>query len=645
MLLSPWSRARSRSPAGASTAPGPISPSASWSSERATASTSSRSPTARYTEGSAGRPRLARRRRPDGVRRLRPRRSAGRRRAAPGLAAARAAGALRSRRALRARLRPLRPRDAARARAREPLRPGGDRPHGADLRREPRNPADADGRGGDRSADRARQPPSARARRRGTRGRRPRDRSRARALRPERLQALQRHASGIPRATRCSRGSVGACSRSRPRAAPSTGWAATSSARCSTAAASPSTCSSAPPPTALAADGDGFSITASYGCVELPEEATDAAEAMRLADQRMYANKNSHRASAEQQSVGRPADGARRAEPGPRRPRQRRRRARRGRGAVARPDGDRGRAGADRRRPPRRRQDGDPGRDPVQAGRARRRGVGVRAAPHADRRDDHARGAGTARPRRGSSAPATSASTARGYPDGLAGEEIPLGSRIIFVCDAFDAMLSARPYSPPLPVEHALARAAAATRVRSSTRSSSVRSRSLSTNVAPVRPPPGRQASSARRPIRASCGVTASSRGSSSVGGVRRPLPPAIVHAEGGDDVTYPACFHFWVVGSGALVATVAGRRPQPRRAAPPRRAARADRHRVLRHGRAARRPRPRHPGRARRHERRRRAHRRRQRSRSAARSSSSRRSPASRRRDESTGCSCSRAS
>ena len=27
-----------------------------------------------------------------------------------------------------------------------------------------------------------------------------------------------------------------------------------------------------------------------------------------------------------------------------------------------------------------------------------------------------------------------------GYPDGLAGEEIPIGSRIIAVCDAFDAM-------------------------------------------------------------------------------------------------------------------------------------------------------------------------------------------------------------
>jgi HD-GYP domain-containing protein (c-di-GMP phosphodiesterase class II) len=33
-----------------------------------------------------------------------------------------------------------------------------------------------------------------------------------------------------------------------------------------------------------------------------------------------------------------------------------------------------------------------------------------------------------------------------GYPDELAGDEIPLGSRIIAVCDAFDAMVSERPY-------------------------------------------------------------------------------------------------------------------------------------------------------------------------------------------------------
>jgi HD-GYP domain-containing protein (c-di-GMP phosphodiesterase class II) len=33
-----------------------------------------------------------------------------------------------------------------------------------------------------------------------------------------------------------------------------------------------------------------------------------------------------------------------------------------------------------------------------------------------------------------------------GYPDGLAGEEIPLESRVILVADAFEAMTSDRPY-------------------------------------------------------------------------------------------------------------------------------------------------------------------------------------------------------
>jgi two-component system, cell cycle response regulator len=33
-----------------------------------------------------------------------------------------------------------------------------------------------------------------------------------------------------------------------------------------------------------------------------------------------------------------------------------------------------------------------------------------------------------------------------GYPDGLRGDEIPLGARVVIVCDAFDAMTSERPY-------------------------------------------------------------------------------------------------------------------------------------------------------------------------------------------------------
>ena len=43
-----------------------------------------------------------------------------------------------------------------------------------------------------------------------------------------------------------------------------------------------------------------------------------------------------------------------------------------------------------------------------------------------------------------------------GYPDRLKGEEIPLGARIIAVCDAFDAMTTDRPYQPSIPLEEAL---------------------------------------------------------------------------------------------------------------------------------------------------------------------------------------------
>jgi HD-GYP domain-containing protein (c-di-GMP phosphodiesterase class II) len=37
-----------------------------------------------------------------------------------------------------------------------------------------------------------------------------------------------------------------------------------------------------------------------------------------------------------------------------------------------------------------------------------------------------------------------------GYPDGLPGDRIPLGARIIAVADSFDAMTSARSYRPAL---------------------------------------------------------------------------------------------------------------------------------------------------------------------------------------------------
>ena len=44
----------------------------------------------------------------------------------------------------------------------------------------------------------------------------------------------------------------------------------------------------------------------------------------------------------------------------------------------------------------------------------------------------------------------------RGYPDGLAGDAIPLGARIVAVCDAYCAMTEQRPYHASLsPVEAA----------------------------------------------------------------------------------------------------------------------------------------------------------------------------------------------
>jgi len=43
----------------------------------------------------------------------------------------------------------------------------------------------------------------------------------------------------------------------------------------------------------------------------------------------------------------------------------------------------------------------------------------------------------------------------KGYPDGLAGEEIPWEGRVLAVCDAFDAMTSDRPYRDGMPIKKA----------------------------------------------------------------------------------------------------------------------------------------------------------------------------------------------
>jgi HD-GYP domain-containing protein (c-di-GMP phosphodiesterase class II) len=45
----------------------------------------------------------------------------------------------------------------------------------------------------------------------------------------------------------------------------------------------------------------------------------------------------------------------------------------------------------------------------------------------------------------------------KGYPDGLKGLEIPLTARIVFACDAYNAMTTNRPYRAALPHQQALA--------------------------------------------------------------------------------------------------------------------------------------------------------------------------------------------
>src|SRR5690606_33701620 len=42
-----------------------------------------------------------------------------------------------------------------------------------------------------------------------------------------------------------------------------------------------------------------------------------------------------------------------------------------------------------------------------------------------------------------------------GYPDGLSGDQIPIGARIVSLADALDAMTTERPYSPVRSMEEA----------------------------------------------------------------------------------------------------------------------------------------------------------------------------------------------
>jgi diguanylate cyclase (GGDEF)-like protein len=207
---------------------------------------------------------------------------------------------------------------------------------------------------------------------------------------------------------------------------------------------------------ALREHGEGFDITASYGVVTLPDEAATVSDALGLADQRMYAQKKAGRLTAEERSTTilltaltdrpqQPSDQLA--------------------GVVAFTEALAIKLGLPE--------------DEIARARltAELHDVGKMAIPDAIL---HKPGPLTEEEWRfvrrhtliaerillGAPGLAHVAGVVRssrehfdgtGYPDGLAGTDIPLVSRIVFVCDAFEAMTTERPYRSARTINSALA--------------------------------------------------------------------------------------------------------------------------------------------------------------------------------------------
>jgi two-component system cell cycle response regulator len=210
--------------------------------------------------------------------------------------------------------------------------------------------------------------------------------------------------------------------------------------------------------TAVLSDhGDGFSISASLGSVRLPDDTDDVEEALRLADQRMYAHKHGVRRSGAAHEVARallsalaqrdPAlsdhvdDVAQLAEhtarqlgcPEPLVERIRLAAELHDIGKMAIPESILAKPGGlTDREWTLMRQHTVAGERIIASSEAL-----TAVAPLV--RSSHERWDG------------------RGYPDALAGEAIPRGARIIAVCDAYHAMTSDRSYRQAMSVEVALA--------------------------------------------------------------------------------------------------------------------------------------------------------------------------------------------
>ncbi len=196
---------------------------------------------------------------------------------------------------------------------------------------------------------------------------------------------------------------------------------------------------------ALSERGEGFEVSCSFGSVVFPEEATTPTQALQLADRRMYARKGGRRMSAGRQSrdvllrtlserrpdlhlrlrdIGQLALAVgRELHMGPEGLDEVARAAElHDVGKIAVPDAILDKPGS---------------LDPVEWSFMRRHpliGERILLAAPALRpvarlvRSSHERWDGG------------------GYPDGLSGNEIPLGARVVAVCDAFDAMTTERPY-------------------------------------------------------------------------------------------------------------------------------------------------------------------------------------------------------
>ena len=200
---------------------------------------------------------------------------------------------------------------------------------------------------------------------------------------------------------------------------------------------------------ALSERGDGFGVGASAGYALLPGEAGDASEAMRVADRRLYAEKTSGRVSALLQSAGvlRRALSECNPEPGVHTDRVVALATQIARslgledeevervaiaaelhdiGKIAIPNAILTKPGP---------LDADEWayiRRHTLIGERIAQGAPALVGVAALIRSSHERWDGT------------------GYPDGLAGAEIPLGSQIVFVCDAYAAMTSDRPHQPSM---------------------------------------------------------------------------------------------------------------------------------------------------------------------------------------------------